>query len=106
MEMLDYQPDIDVVERNLKLQTQQLMDTTLQFGITLNDSVAEQAADNIRVLLLMTEGRTEIMQRLRDSLMQEASGLHPANYQSLLNVTILLERSIWLIRRLALTIKP
>ncbi|MDO9106779.1 MAG: Na/Pi symporter [Methylovulum sp.] len=136
-EMLEYQPDLDVVELNLKLQTRcelivQLMETTHQLGITLgglpgtdgmiqirdsvveglhvilltlNDSVAEQGADGIPLLLLMTEDHTEIMQRLRDSLMHEAGSLHPANYQSLLNVTILLERSIWLIRRLVLTLK-
>jgi len=135
-EMLDYQPDLDIVEHNLKLQSQcelivQLLETTYQIGITLhglpetggmthirssvveglhvilltlNDNIAEDDADTLPLLLLMTEDRTEIMQRLRDSLMREASGSQPANYQSLLNVTILLERSIWLIRRLVLTI--
>jgi hypothetical protein len=53
----------------------------------------------------MTDDRTEIMERLRDMLMNEASGIEQSNYQALLNVTIFLDRSIWLIRRLLLTIK-
>ena len=135
-EMLDYQPDLEIVEANLKLQAQcelliQLMETAHQLGmtleglpategmaqirssvgeglhvllLTLNDAVAEQGADTVPLLLLMTEDHTEIMQRLRDSLMREASGLHPAHYQILLNVTLLLERSVWLVRRLVLAI--
>ncbi|CAB4817838.1 unannotated protein [freshwater metagenome] len=54
----------------------------------------------------MTDDRAEIMQRLRDTLMQETNELQPAHYQSLLNVTIFLDRLIWLIRRLMLTLNP
>ena len=136
-EMLDYQPDIEVVERNLKLQAQtelieQLLDTTHQIGVTLNglpktsgilqirssvvegfhfillsllDCVANEDKESIPLLEIMTDDRTEIMERLRDMLMNEANGIDQSNYQALLNVTIFLDRSIWLIRRLLLTIK-
>jgi len=135
-EMLNYQPDLEVVERNLLLQSQcelieQLMETTLQIGLTLDglpetdgmtqisssvieglhfilltliDCVTEEGDENIPLLEIMTDDRTEIMQRLRNSLMQETNGMEQANYQSLLNVTIFLDRSIWLIRRLILTL--
>ena len=135
--MLDYQPDIEVVERNLKLQAQtelieQLLDTTHQIGVTLNglpktsgiiqirssvvegfhfillsllDCVANEDKESIPLLEIMTDDRTEIMERLRDMLMNEANGIDQSNYQALLNVTIFLDRSIWLIRRLLLTIK-
>lgn len=136
--MLDYHPDLEVVERNLKLQAQcelivQLLETVHQAGLTLdalpatdgttrirvtvveglhsmlfilNDIFdAEQAPDSIELLLLMTGDRTEIMQRLRESLMAEANAMHPANYQALLNVTILLERAVWLTRRLVLSVR-
>ena len=135
-EMLNYQPDLDVVERNLLLQSQcelieQLMETTLQIGLTLDglpetegmkqisssvieglhfilltliDCVTEEGDENIPLLEIMTDDRTEIMQRLRNSLMQETNGMEQANYQSLLNVTISLDRSIWLTRRLMLTL--
>jgi hypothetical protein len=135
--MLDYQPDIEVVERNLKLQAQselieQLLITTHQIGMTLNalpkttgitqisnsvieglhfilltlvDCVSEADKDSIPLLEIMTDDRTEIMERLREMLMKEAIEVDQSNYQSLLNVTIFLDRSIWLIRRLLLTLK-
>ncbi|MGR8934363.1 MAG: Na/Pi symporter [Gammaproteobacteria bacterium] len=136
--MLDYHPDLDVVERNLKLQAQceligQLLEAAYQTGstletlpqtegtlriragvveglhsilFTLNDIFDTDAADSIAMLLLMTGDRTDIMQRLRESLLSEASAMHPGNYQVLLNVTILLERCVWLVRRLALSVQP
>ena len=135
-EMLDYQPDLEVVERNLKLQAQcelleQLMEVTIQIGTTLDglpktegmkqisgsvieglhfilltfiDCVTDEGGESIPSLQIMTDDRTEIMQRLRNLLMQETHGMEQANYQSLLSVTIFLERSIWLIRRLMLTL--
>ena len=136
--ILDYQPDLEVVERNLKLQAQselivQLLETTHQLAITLdglpdlthikqigdsvieglnfilltlNDCISEEDSESIPLLLIMTDDRAEIMQRLRDTLMQETNELQPAHYQSLLNVTIFLDRLIWLIRRLMLTLNP
>jgi phosphate:Na+ symporter len=137
-EMLDYQPAIEIVERNLKLQSQcelivQLMETTHLISSTLDgltemnhlkqtgDSVVEglhfilltlsecgteEGADNIPLLLIMTDDRAEIMKRLRDTLTEETTERQAAHYQSLLNVTIYLDRSIWLIRRLVLTFTP
>ena len=72
--------------------------------LTLIDCVTEEGDENIPLLEIMTDDRTEIMQRLRNSLMQETNGMEQANYQSLLNVTIFLDRSIWLTRRLMLTL--
>ena len=134
--MLNYQPDLDVVERNLILQTQcelieQLMETTLQIGLTLDglpetdgmkqisssvieglhfilltliDCVTEEGDESIPLLEIMTDDRTEIMQRLRNSLMQETNEMEQTNYHSLLKITIFLDRSIWLTRRLMLTL--
>ncbi len=136
-EMLDYQPDLEVVERNLKLQAQvelieQLLMTTHQIGMTLNtlpkttgitqisnsvieglhfilltlvDCVTEADKESIPLLEVMTDDRTEIMDRLREMLMKEANEVDQSNYQPLLNVTIFLDRSIWLTRRLLLTLK-
>ena len=136
-EMLDYQPDIEVVDRNLRLQAQseligQLLDSTHQLGITLNglpktsgilqihssvvegfhfilltlvDCVANEDKESVPLLEIMTDDRTEIMERLRDMLINEANDIDQSNYQALLNVTLFLDRSIWLIRRLLLTIK-
>jgi len=133
--MLDYQPDLSVVERNLKLQTQcelikQLMEITLQIGVTLKDlpettgmkqittsvieglhfilltlidCITKGDTESIPLLQIMTDDRAEIMQRLRSLLMEETKELEQTNYQSLLNVTIYLDRSIWLTRRLILT---
>ena len=133
--MLDYQPDLSVVERNLKLQTQcelikQIMEITLQIGITLKDlpkttgmqqistsvieglhfilltlidCITKGDLESIPLLQIMTDDRAKIMQRLRNLLMEETKEMEQTNYQSLLNVTIYLDRSIWLTRRLILT---
>ena len=135
VEMLDYQPDLSVVERNLKLQTQcelikQIMEITLQIGITLKDlpettgmqqistsvieglhfilltlidCITKGDLESIPLLQIMTDDRAKIMQRLRNLLMEETKEMEQTNYQSLLNVTIYLDRSIWLTRRLILT---
>ena len=73
--------------------------------LSLLDCVANEDKESIPLLEIMTDDRTEIMERLRDILMNEANGIDQSNYQALLNVTIFLDRSIWLIRRLLLTIK-
>lgn len=68
---------------------------------TMRDTAETPSDENRQTLLQLTSDRGEMMVRIRRSFLGE-NALSPAGQQDLMTITTLFERTIWLLRRLAM----
>jgi len=73
--------------------------------LTLEEALDERGSDAVETLVLITQDRGSLMERIRQEYLADDSGVSSADRALLLRVTSIFERIIWMTQRLARVIE-